>query len=881
MARIPYDPVADVLPQTRAPDDYQRIETNPGQFGALIGQGAQKLGAGITAGGKFWQGVQTDDVVNNYLKEGDAIVQQAKTLRGADYLSAQSQINKQLDDLNAKYKSQLVTPGQQLQFDTNTRPYRDRYWAGQLSTHADEQAYSYATDTNNQAFQQATSMAATSFNNPAQLAVAQAKARQSQYKNVQLNGQENNPDAVNAAAQRADQAVFKTAVQSMAVSDPIGAKALADKHQGELGAEYAPLVDSIQERVDSAKSQRGAIDATNSATQSLHTDIRQNYNDPDLPIFAQTAQTVPGGFSPQGLARTVQIESAGNPHADNGIAKGLGQFTKSTWAKFGQGSPFDPTESIAATQRYAAFNAPILQQGIGHAPTDAELYLAHQQGVGGAIKLLNNPNVRAGNLVGDAAIRENGGDPDAPASAFTSMWTAKFGGSGVPTVTPGGGQTMTMPAVASGASTPIPSAQPTPSTPIPSAQPAPTSPAPPAAPQPMPTTPLPTAPSPEAILARGVQAVQANPDLTSKQQEGAIRILQQNYAAAQIANEANAAAQKKQVEQAANEYLTGMMQGQVGPDVISKIADDPRLAGDWNTKKALWDLAIKSASGDNGSLGTGFDQAYKRILAKPGDPSQITSVDQILAMGLPDENGAVQLSHAGVQRAMQIYNESRKSADARGLQVTKQAAVDSAKRYLDFSVNDGFIKRADVKGEDIFDRQFMPQFEASYDKWVSEKNDPYKFPLFDTKNMDALLQKLRPQRERDADYVAAGGEPAASQDLTASPGAAPLPPAPEGVDPIGWRASLAEMPQTKAGAPLGVDRWADALRRLYAVRNDPQSVANFDKYMGPGRGRRLINQLEKGMGAIGPHVGPQDILPEVLAAGRHVGEALHEYGEGR
>ncbi len=81
---------------------------------------------------------------------------------------------------------------------------------------------------------------------------------------------------------------------------------------------------------------------------------------------------------------------------------------------------------MLATQRYAAANNRALTSALGRTPDDAELYLAHQQGPGGAVKLLTHPGVRAGDLVGDAAIKGNGGNPDAPASAFTAMWTNKF-----------------------------------------------------------------------------------------------------------------------------------------------------------------------------------------------------------------------------------------------------------------------------------------------------------------------------------------------------------------------------------------------------------------------------------------------------------------------
>jgi hypothetical protein len=137
------------------------------------------------------------------------------------------------------------------------------------------------------------------------------------------------------------------------------------------------------------------------------------------------------GISPEYMARTFQIESGGNPNAYNAQSKAAGpfQFVPSTGAKYLNGkSPFDLAGSADAAARLAADNKAALTQALGRPPTDAELYLAHQQGAAGAAKLLANPNARAGDLVGNSAIAANGGNPNAPASAFTNLWATKFNG---------------------------------------------------------------------------------------------------------------------------------------------------------------------------------------------------------------------------------------------------------------------------------------------------------------------------------------------------------------------------------------------------------------------------------------------------------------------
>src|SRR6185503_13870258 len=68
-----------------------------------------------------------------------------------------------------------------------------------------------------------------------------------------------------------------------------------------------------------------------------------------------------------------------------------------------------------------------LRKALGREPTEGELYLAHQQGLGGAEKLLANPNALASALVGAQAVTANGGAPGETARDFAAHWTNKFG----------------------------------------------------------------------------------------------------------------------------------------------------------------------------------------------------------------------------------------------------------------------------------------------------------------------------------------------------------------------------------------------------------------------------------------------------------------------
>jgi len=143
---------------------------------------------------------------------------------------------------------------------------------------------------------------------------------------------------------------------------------------------------------------------------------------------------------PQGyLDRTYAIESGGNPNAKNpnSSAEGPFQFIDSTAAQYGLTDKTDLGASAAAAARLAADNKAMLTQALGREPTAGELYLAHQQGGAGAVKLLSNPNARAVDIVGPDAVTLNGGDPNMTASEFAGKWVQKFGG-GAPQGQPAG-----------------------------------------------------------------------------------------------------------------------------------------------------------------------------------------------------------------------------------------------------------------------------------------------------------------------------------------------------------------------------------------------------------------------------------------------------------
>lgn len=143
-------------------------------------------------------------------------------------------------------------------------------------------------------------------------------------------------------------------------------------------------------------------------------------------LFAQTEQQygLPAGY----LGRTAQIESSMNPSArnSNSSAGGLFQFIDSTANQYGLANRFDPIAATDAAARLARDNMGVLSGSLGRAPTAGELYLAHQQGAGGASALLSNPSAPAASVVGSAAAGLNRG-AGLSAGDFAAQWLGKFG----------------------------------------------------------------------------------------------------------------------------------------------------------------------------------------------------------------------------------------------------------------------------------------------------------------------------------------------------------------------------------------------------------------------------------------------------------------------
>ena len=134
------------------------------------------------------------------------------------------------------------------------------------------------------------------------------------------------------------------------------------------------------------------------------------------------------GLDPDDFLRMAQIESSLNPFAYHPIsrASGLFQFLPSTAQQYKLSAVFNARANADAAAALWLDNVKVLRKGLRREPSPGEIYLAHQQGATGAIKLLTNLGRPAGDIVGYDAVTMNGGTEDMTAHAFAAMWIERF-----------------------------------------------------------------------------------------------------------------------------------------------------------------------------------------------------------------------------------------------------------------------------------------------------------------------------------------------------------------------------------------------------------------------------------------------------------------------
>jgi hypothetical protein len=129
-------------------------------------------------------------------------------------------------------------------------------------------------------------------------------------------------------------------------------------------------------------------------------------------------ESIKAGVDPKMMLALAAIESGGKSNAHNKSgASGLFQFMPSNFKSYGleDGKVYDPVLNTRAAIKMVKSNAKHLEKN-GIEANTGNIYLAHQQGAGGAVNLLK------GGTVGKQAAAQNGG---VNGKALADLWTGK------------------------------------------------------------------------------------------------------------------------------------------------------------------------------------------------------------------------------------------------------------------------------------------------------------------------------------------------------------------------------------------------------------------------------------------------------------------------
>jgi hypothetical protein len=886
MARAPYQFSDQAAPAEVTPEVVgarQSIQTSPETFGAGTGRALEQLGATTEHVGNealnlanFYGQVAMDDGANKLqdrldkLKYGDpnSVGPDGNPdtgflgKRGADAMHAYKPTVDQVDQAIKETRDNLPTPKSQIEFDRFSARMRADALA-RLGTHYEQEGKTWAVGVNKAAVATNLTDIAREPDNDDLFKHRLADLQAASDKNVHLAG--GGDEERNAALTAIKASAWKTRIESIGVKEPDRAAKMADDHKGDLGLHYDEVANSLRSRAAHAE-------GAGVAQQAFDTSRANNFaTNPRNPIFQQAAMNIPGGMAPAGIARTIMIESSGKANAGAGSAhEGYIQASDKYWSAFGGGgSKFNLTDSTFALARSSAHDRPILASALGRDPTDAELYLAHQQGPAGAKALLSNPSLPAAKALTLAgvspdiavkSIKGNGGDPNAPAAAFTSMWVNKFNRTssvappiGLSNAVFYSGRNAAAVTPQQGPSSP-PEAPPALFADIPHHQ--------------------------ELVRADAYQSLLNREYSSPEARDAALSEFHKLYAASQIADAQTEKDQKQANSDVANELITAIHTGQADK-ALSVIGNnsDPRLT-DPHMREWLWNIAMQdpdnSPARDLIRFGPKYADALNRMTKENGDPERLGSPGDLVRMLANHE-----ITAAGYRELHGLFQTMQKDDRGPLYASVLNAQIQYARRQLrldegmDFP---GMPKVVNRKGEDIFDKKFLPAYNDALR--VAQENGKATEFLRDENTDKFLAPYLKEARQGalDAKIGALGTarEQATPAQLQAEQRFLV---APKDVPQEKWDTLIAQPPELPSGGKTSPARWGAAIQLLDKNRDQKhldlwrEALPNVDPMP-------ILQQLDAERGKMAPvknqTMGFNQSLGSALGGKGYASEKLEE-----
>jgi hypothetical protein len=769
MAQVPNsEGVPDVAPRTEVPEDYQRIQANPAQFGGLVAQGAEKAGQGALQAGKFFGEVaansswnDTNDQVQKVLHgdpnkpqlgpDGQPVMgPDGKPLPDAGYfglkgsaaLYARPGVEKQLDTILQGARSNLSTPEEQLYFDTISRRQRS-YWDSDIGEFANRQQLGYYSDVNKSQIQQNLGEITRYADDPLRSAHSINDLANAYVKEAQLNG------ADQTAAMREGHAVGTQArIEAIAVNNPAAALRMVNDPNAKavLGDRWAPLAEKLKTRGDQAVGVNAAVAHVN--------EITGGYQAPPLPAVTDA---IFGQESGQGKNTATSITGA----------VGYGQIEPATFRQFAQ-----PGENIND----------------------------------------KNDNKAVGQRIIANYYQQYGGDPYRVAVAY-------FSGPG--NVAPPGSPTPWLHDRADPTGKTVSSyvsdiagrlgAKPTEA-------------------GVMPHAPLPQN-DPYALNASAMQAIMNDDSLNENQKQAAFTYLQRSFAHAQVAAEADVKAKKDANDNAANGYVSTMMKSGATPQMLTDIANNPNLTWETKEnlqRIATQDFGLESTT----QYGKAYADTYKRIFLPPDDPNRINDVNDILKLGIPgQDNGLTPRGVGELGKVFMASRKDPDQAAVNQTKSGLMNFAKSLLSFDQETLIPGIPPMKDQKGLQAFDATFLLQWEAATTRWLTAGKDPWDpspSNPFTKDYVEKLAQQIRPKAQLAADRIRAETSATGESVENAVPAQAPE----GVDHKVWGDLLKSPPTNPRTGQPFASAVYGDMLLALRQNAGDPKFKAEFDKRYG-------------------------------------------------
>ncbi len=356
----------------------QQIQADPADFGAQTGQALSQAGDMLAQHAIQRQQLVNETNVNDvyanqFSPAMNTIYQNYMKLEGKEAEQRYPEFMQQINDLKTQFKSGLPNPMQQEAFDKISTSRTEMDLAG-MARYGAAQTKAWELNTHNAVKSDLVSEGAANWNNPQRLQNVMDRLDNETIDYGSRHGW--STEYFQYARGQNQDALWSAVLQRQAIQgDPGGAMQryqeqvsagrISGQAQGELEKFFKPIQD-----LQAAQSAYGRVTGGATAQQIAGEAQRQGVD----PATALTIWSAEGG---------VTNPAARNPKSS---ATGIFQFMPDTWEGMG-GTDSDRLDAGRQVQLGVALtrqNSVALAKDLGRQPQPWEVYLAHQQGPGGA-----------------------------------------------------------------------------------------------------------------------------------------------------------------------------------------------------------------------------------------------------------------------------------------------------------------------------------------------------------------------------------------------------------------------------------------------------------------------------------------------------------------